>query len=51
LQKPHPPVPLAVSRTAASVDVAVGRHLPILTSFFTPQDATLGRMRLYGARG
>ena len=30
LQKPHPPVHLAVSRTAASVDVAVGRDLPLL---------------------
>src|SRR5262249_37354235 len=38
LQNPPPPVHLAVSRTAASVDVAVGRDLPILTSFFTPQD-------------
>ena len=50
LQKPHPPVHLAVSRTAASVDVAVGRDLPILTSFFTPQDDTLGLIRLYGER-
>ncbi|ETW97663.1 MAG: hypothetical protein ETSY1_21745 [Candidatus Entotheonella factor] len=37
LQKPHPPVHLAVSRTAASVDVAVARGLPILTSSFTDQ--------------
>jgi alkanesulfonate monooxygenase SsuD/methylene tetrahydromethanopterin reductase-like flavin-dependent oxidoreductase (luciferase family) len=50
LQQPHPPVHLAVSRTAASVDVAVGRDLPILTSFFTPQDETLGLIRLYGER-
>jgi alkanesulfonate monooxygenase SsuD/methylene tetrahydromethanopterin reductase-like flavin-dependent oxidoreductase (luciferase family) len=50
LQKPHPPVHLAVSRTAASVDVAVARDLPILTSFFTPQDDTLGLIRLYGER-
>jgi alkanesulfonate monooxygenase SsuD/methylene tetrahydromethanopterin reductase-like flavin-dependent oxidoreductase (luciferase family) len=50
LQQPHPPVHLAVSRTAASVDIAVGRDLPILTSFFTPQDETLGLIRLYGER-
>ncbi len=50
LQKPHPPVHLAVSRTAASIDVAVSRDLPILTSFFTPQDDTLGLIRLYGER-
>src|SRR5262249_20138665 len=49
-QNPPPPVHLAVSRTAASVDVAVGRDLPILTSFFTPQDDTLGLIRLYGER-
>src|SRR5262249_10125286 len=34
----------------ASVDVAVGRDLPMLTSFFTPQDETLGLMRLYSER-
>ncbi|PON15528.1 hypothetical protein C2W62_23380, partial [Candidatus Entotheonella serta] len=50
LQKPHPPVHLAVSRTADSIDVAVSRDLPILTSFFTPQDDTLGLIRLYGER-
>jgi alkanesulfonate monooxygenase SsuD/methylene tetrahydromethanopterin reductase-like flavin-dependent oxidoreductase (luciferase family) len=50
LQKPHPPVHLAVSRTAASIDVAVGRDLPILTSFFTPQDDTLGLISLYSER-
>ena len=50
LQKPYPPVHLAVSRTAASVDVAVDRDLPILTSFFTPQDDTLGLIRLYDER-
>ena len=50
LQQPHPPVHLAVSRTAASVDVAVARDLPILTSFFTPQDDTLGLIRLYDER-
>ncbi len=50
LQKPHPPVHVAVSRTAASIDVAVARDLPILTSFFTPQTDTLELMRLYSER-
>ncbi len=50
LQKPHPPVCLAVSRTAASIDVAVSRDLPILTSFFTPEEDNLSLFRLYGER-
>ena len=50
LQQPHPPVLLAVSRTAASVDVAVSRDLPILTSFSTPEADNLGLFRLYAER-
>ncbi len=50
LQKPHPPVHVAVSRTAASIDVAIARDLPILTSFFTPLDDTLGLLSLYSER-
>ena len=50
LQKPHPPVHVAVSRTAASIDVAVARDLPILTSYFTPLDDTLRLMSLYSER-
>ena len=50
LQKPHPPVFLAVSRTAASVDVAVSRDLPILTSFSTPEADNLGLFSLYEER-
>jgi alkanesulfonate monooxygenase SsuD/methylene tetrahydromethanopterin reductase-like flavin-dependent oxidoreductase (luciferase family) len=50
LQKPHPPVHMAVSRTAASIDVAVARGLPILTSFFTPQEDTLALTSLYAER-
>ena len=50
LQKPHPPVHVAVSRTASSIDVAVARDLPILTSFFTPLDDTLGLLSLYSER-
>ena len=42
VQQPHPPVYLAVSRTPASVDVAVSRDLPILTSFSTPEADNLG---------
>ena len=50
VQKPHPPVYLAVSRTPASVDVAVSRDLPILTSFSTPEADNLGLFSLYSER-
>ena len=50
VQQPHPPVFMAVSRTAASVDVAVARDLPILTSFFTPEADNLGLFSLYAER-
>lgn len=50
VQQPHPPVYLAVSRTPASVDVAVSRDLPILTSFSTPEEDNLGLFSLYGDR-
>ncbi|MCI0880027.1 MAG: LLM class flavin-dependent oxidoreductase, partial [Chloroflexi bacterium] len=50
VQKPHPPVFLAVSRTPASVDVAVSRDLPILTSFSTPEADNLGLFSLYAER-
>src|SRR5574341_208298 len=38
IQQPHPPMYLAVSRTPGSVDVAVSRDLPVLTSANTPAD-------------
>jgi alkanesulfonate monooxygenase SsuD/methylene tetrahydromethanopterin reductase-like flavin-dependent oxidoreductase (luciferase family) len=38
VQQPHPPMYLAVSRTPASVQVAVSRQLPILTSANTPDE-------------
>ena len=50
VQKPHPPVYMAVSRAAASVDVAVSRDLPILTSFATPEADNLGLFSLYEER-
>ncbi|MCE2404100.1 MAG: LLM class flavin-dependent oxidoreductase [Dehalococcoidia bacterium] len=50
LQRPHPPVFLAVSRTPASVDVAVSRDLPILTSFSTPDTDNMGLFSLYAER-
>ena len=50
VQRPHPPVFLAVSRTAASVDVAVDRGLPILTSPTTPDEHNLGIVSLYYER-
>jgi len=42
VQQPHPPMYLAVSRTPASVQVAVSRQLPILTSANTPDEDVLG---------
>ena len=50
VQQPHPPVYMAVSRTPASVDVAVERDLPILTSFSTPEADNLGLFTLYAER-
>lgn len=47
IQQPHPPVFLAVSRTAASIDVAVSRDLPVLTSFFTPEADNLDLFQRY----
>jgi alkanesulfonate monooxygenase SsuD/methylene tetrahydromethanopterin reductase-like flavin-dependent oxidoreductase (luciferase family) len=50
LQQPHPPVHVAVSRTAASIDIAVARDLPVLTTYATPLDDTLALMKLYSDR-
>ena len=50
VQRPHPPMYLAVSRTPASVDVAVSRHLPVLTSANTPDEDVLGIRSLYFER-
>ena len=50
VQRPHPPIYLAVSRTAVSIDVAVERDLPILTSFFTPEADNLALFKLYTER-
>ena len=50
VQQPHPPVYMAVSRTPASVDFAVERDLPILTSFSTPEADNLGLFSLYAER-
>ncbi|MBQ11032.1 MAG: hypothetical protein CMJ45_05725 [Planctomyces sp.] len=50
VQKPYPPVFLAVSRTAASIDIAVQRDVPILTSFFTPLADNLALFDLYSER-
>ena len=50
VQQPHPPVYLAVSRTPNSVDVAVSRDLPILTTFSTPDADNLGLFSLYAER-
>ena len=47
MQKPHPPIYLAVSKTAASVDVAIERGLPIMTGANTPDDDVLGIRQLY----
>jgi alkanesulfonate monooxygenase SsuD/methylene tetrahydromethanopterin reductase-like flavin-dependent oxidoreductase (luciferase family) len=50
VQRPHPPIYLAVSRTPASVDVAVSRNLPVLTSANTPDEDVLGIRSLYFER-
>jgi alkanesulfonate monooxygenase SsuD/methylene tetrahydromethanopterin reductase-like flavin-dependent oxidoreductase (luciferase family) len=50
MQQPHPPMYLAVSRTPASVDVAISRNLPILTSANTPDEDVLGIRALYCER-
>ena len=47
VQRPHPPLYLAVSRTPASVDVAVSRDLPVLTGANTPDEDVLGIRTLY----
>jgi alkanesulfonate monooxygenase SsuD/methylene tetrahydromethanopterin reductase-like flavin-dependent oxidoreductase (luciferase family) len=47
VQRPHPPMYLAVSRTPGSVDVAVSRNLPVLTSANTPDEDVLGIRSLY----
>ena len=50
LQQPLPPVFLAVSRTPASIDLAVDRDLPILTTFSTPEAPNLALFELYAER-
>lgn len=50
VQEPHPPLFMAVSRTPASIDAAVERDLPILTSPSTPEADTLEIVRAYYAR-
>ena len=47
LQKPHPPLYLVVSRTAASVDVAIDRELPILTGATATEEDALAIRDLY----
>lgn len=47
IQRPHPPMYLAVSRTPASVDVAISRDLPVLTSANTADEEVLGIRSLY----
>ncbi len=50
VQRPHPPMYLAVSKTPASVDVAIERDLPVLTGANTPDDDVLGIRQLYFER-
>src|SRR5712691_6422159 len=50
VQRPHPPMYLAVSRTPGSVEVAVSRNLPVLTSANTPDEDVLGIRSLYVER-
>ena len=48
--KPHPPMYLAVSRTPGTIDDAVARGLPMLTSANTPDEDVLGLRDLYAAK-
>ncbi len=50
IQKPHPPLYLAVSRTPGTIDDAVSRGLPMLTSANTPDEEVLGLRDLYATR-
>ena len=50
VQRPHPPMYLAVSRTPGSVEVAVSRNLPVFTSANTPDEDVLGIRSLYFER-
>ena len=50
VQQPHPPLYMAVSRTPASIDAAVERNLPILTSPSTPDADTLEIVHSYYER-
>ena len=47
IQKPHPPMYQAVSRTPGTIDDAVSRGLPMLTSANTPDEDVLGLRDLY----
>ena len=47
VQKPHPPVLIAVSKTPASIDLAVERDLPVLTSPTLPEADNLGIVHDY----
>ncbi|MCH9009939.1 MAG: LLM class flavin-dependent oxidoreductase [Chloroflexi bacterium] len=50
VQEPHPPLFMAVSRTPASIDAAVERNIPILTSPSTPDADTLEIVHSYYER-
>lgn len=47
VQKPHPPLYIAVSKTPASIDFAVERDLPVLTSPTLPEADNLGIVHDY----
>ena len=50
VQRPHPPRYLAGSRTPGTIDDAVSRGLPMLTSANTPDEDVLGLRDLYATR-
>ena len=50
IQKPHPPLFLAVSRTPGSIDEAVARGLPMLTGANTTEEDSLGLRQMYADR-
>ena len=47
VQRPHPPVYIAVTKTAATVDAAISRDLPLLSAYALPEESTLGFLHWY----
>ena len=50
VQRPHPPVYMAVTANAASVDAAISRGLPFLSAYAISEERTLGFLHWYYER-